>query len=273
MISRKVNSNYIGERQSSATGRGLIYKDHAPYTIGDDFRSIDWKVYARLDKLFVKRFEEERNLQVHILVDYSGSMNFGTTFKKAEFAAMIGLGYAYIALKSNEKFVLSTFAEGLERYRAKRGRTQLAAMVEYLNKKVPEGSTDIVQALGSYRKLLHHRSLVIIVSDFLYNLNDLRNVLYQFKDHEIRLIQVLDKVERKLTLEGDFRLKDLESNSVLRTYISPYLKKRYQEQLVEHNKELRKIAMELGGRFFTVSTDMTIFDAMFLTLVDRPLRI
>jgi len=105
------------------------------------------------------------------------------------------------------------------------------------------------------------------------DIKDIRNVLHKFKRNDIKLIQVLDRTESKLNLEGDFRLKDLESNSVLRTYISPYLKKRYQEQLVEHNKELRKIAMELGGRFFTVSTDMTIFDAMFLTLVDRPLRI
>ncbi|MBS3128414.1 DUF58 domain-containing protein [Candidatus Woesearchaeota archaeon] len=272
VINRKVNSNYIGERESNAVGRGLIYKDHAAYTPGDDFRTIDWRVFARTDKLYVKRYEEERNLQVHIFVDYSGSMNFGTNFKKAEFAAMIGLGYAYLSLKNNEKFVLSTFGESLERYRPKRGRQQLAAMVDYLNKKTPEGKTDIDTSLGQYRKTLRFRSLIIIISDFLYPIESLRNTLYQFKDHEIKLIQVLDKVEKKLNLEGDFRLKDLESNAVMRTFISPYLKKRYGEQLEEHNKEIARLSEEIGAKFYSVSTDMTIFDAMFMTLVAKPIR-
>ena len=273
VINKKVNSNYIGERESRAVGRGLIYKDHAPYSVGDDFRSIDWKVYARLDKLFIKRYEEERNLQVHIFIDYSGSMNFGTTTKKSDFAAMMGLGYAYLAMKNNEKFILSTFAEGLERYQTKRGRRHLAAMVHYLNKKTPEGKTDIDVALGNYRKYLKYHSLIIIISDFLYPVDTLRKILYQFKDHEVKLIQVLDKIEKKLTLEGDYRLKDLESNQILRTFISPYLKKRYYEQLVTHNKELSHIAAEIGGKFYTVSTDMTPFDAMFVTLVEKTKRI
>ena len=273
VITRKVNSNYIGERESKAVGRGLIFKDHAPYVPGDDFRSIDWRVFARSDKLFVKRYEEERNLQVHIIVDYSGSMNFGTKYKKSEFAAMIGLGYAYLAMKNNEKFVLSTFGEGLDKYRPKRGRQQLAAMVAYLNNKTPEGNTDIDASLGQYRKALKFRSMVIIVSDFLYPIDNLRKTLYQFKDHEVKLIQVLDKIEKKLNLEGDFRLKDLESNKVIRTFISPYLKKRYGQQLGDHNNEIARIAQEIGAKFYSVSTDMTIFDAMFMTLVAKPIRI
>src|SRR3989344_8086074 len=117
IINKRITSNYTGERSSAYTGKGLLFKDYIIYVPGDDFRSIDWRVFARSDKLFVKRYEEERNLQVHIIVDYSGSMNFGTKYKKSEFAAMIGLGYAYLAMKNNEKFVLSTFGEGLDKYR------------------------------------------------------------------------------------------------------------------------------------------------------------
>ena len=105
------------------------------------------------------------------------------------FAAMIALGYAYIALKNNEKFVLSTFAESLERYRPKKGRKHLAAVVSYLNKKTPEGKTDIDHAIGAYRKLIKHRSLIIIISDFLYNPSSLRRALYQFKDQAQRCVR------------------------------------------------------------------------------------
>ena len=114
---------------------------------------------------------------MHIFVDYSGSMNFGTKHKKSEFAAMIGIGYAYLAMKNNEKFVLSTFAESLERYRPKRGRQHLAAMVNYLHNKKPAGATDIKVALGQYRRRLRHRSLIIIISDFLYPTDELRRII------------------------------------------------------------------------------------------------
>ena len=82
IINKRITSNFAGEHQTNVAGRGMIFKDHSIYTPGDDFRSIDWKVFARTDKLFVKSYEEERNLIVHIVVDFSGSMGFGLGKKK-----------------------------------------------------------------------------------------------------------------------------------------------------------------------------------------------
>jgi uncharacterized protein (DUF58 family) len=135
LISKRITSNYVGERPAVYTGRGLIFKDHAIYAPGDDFRAVDWKVFARLDKLFVKRFEEERNLVVHIVLDYSGSMAFGQRTKKFEYADMLGLGFAYMAMKHNERFVVSTFADRLEVFKPKRGRGNLVTVLDYLNTK------------------------------------------------------------------------------------------------------------------------------------------
>ena len=139
IINKRITSNYIGEREAAATGRGLIFKDHVIYSPGEDFRTIDWRVYGRTDKLFVKRYEEERNLVVHVVLDYSGSMSFGSgRISKADFAGMIGLGFAFLALKNNERFVLSTFSDNLEVFKPKKGRSQLANVVHYLNNKKPK---------------------------------------------------------------------------------------------------------------------------------------
>ena len=120
VINKKITSSFVGERRSESAGSGLIFKDHSPYVFGDDFKHIDWKVYAKTDKLFVKRYEEDRNLTVHIVIDFSGSMDFGSKVKKFEYASMIGLGFAHIALRNNEKFVLTTFDDKLDFFRAKK---------------------------------------------------------------------------------------------------------------------------------------------------------
>ena len=263
IINKRITSNYVGERFSHATGRGLIFKDHTIYAPGEDFRSVDWRVFGRTDKLYVKRYEEERNLAVHIILDFSASMGFGTTMTKAEFASMVGVGFSYLALKNNEKFVLSTFSDSLEFFKPRRGRGQLASMVEFLNAKKPKGLTKLEQSLSSYKKLLNSRSYVVIVSDFLYPIDDIRKALYLFKNHKVVLIQVLDKIEKNLDLEGDFKLKDLETNEVLRTFINPFSRKQYSNMLDEHIDKIKQACTEAGAQFYSSNTGQNVFDVFF----------
>lgn len=271
IINKRITSNYIGERKSSALGRGIIFKDHSPYVSGDDFRAIDWKVYARLDKLFVKRYEEERNLSVHIVVDFSASMDFGTgKLKKSDFASMIGVGFAYLAMRNNEKFVLSTFSDTFDLFRPRRGKRQLAAIVDYLNSRKPKGHSNFEESLVKYKKrMITSRSLVVIISDFLYDTEEIKHVLYRLAGHDIKLIQVLDKLERDLYIEGDFKLKDLETDERIRTFIGPYLKKKYNKAMADHNAEIKKVVEEVGADFYTVGTDEQIFDVFHRILMER----
>ncbi len=263
IINKRITSNYIGERFSKATGRGLIFKDHVIYSPGEDFRSVDWRVFARTDKLFAKRYEEERNLTVHVILDFSASMGFGTHMTKADYASMVGVGFAYLALKNNERFVLSTFSDALETFKAKKGRAQLAAMVEYLNEKKPRGLSKLEQSLGGYKKLINSRSYVVIISDFLYPIDDIRKALHYFKNHRVVLIQVLDKVEKNLDLEGDFKLKDLETNEVLRTFINPFARKQYAGMLQEHIDKIQQVCTEAGAKFYSSHTGQSVFDVFF----------
>lgn len=266
IINKRITSNYIGERRAIYTGRGLIFKDHAIYTPGDDYRAIDWKVLARLDKLFVKRYEEERNLTVHVIIDYSGSMGFGGRTKKFEYADMLGLGFAYMAMRHNERFVVSTFADQLEVFKPKRGRSNLMRVLDYLNAKKPKGLSKFEASLASYKKRVTSRSYIVILSDFLYDPAEIKQAIQRYKDHQVILIQVLDKTETELDLEGDFKLVDVESEDTLRTFISPYARKQYLELLAEHQAKIRRACDEIGARFFAFSTDYPIFDAFYQVL-------
>ena len=109
VVKKRVTSNFVGPRKSVAAGRGLTFKDHRMYAPGDDIRLIDWKVFARTDDLYIKTFEEERNLTAHIIMDASASMGFGKPVSKFDYAAMLGVGLAYLAMRENERFQFSTF--------------------------------------------------------------------------------------------------------------------------------------------------------------------
>src|SRR3989344_4133732 len=267
IINKRLTSNYVGERASLYTGKGLVFKDYTSYSEGDDFRMIDWKVFGRTDKLFIKRQEEERNLVVHVIIDFSGSMGFGQQkYTKSDYASMIGLGFAYMAMKNNEKFVISTFAEQLEVFRAKKGKGQLARIVQCLNKKKATGTTKFEQSLSKYKKQITSKSMIVIVSDFLYDVEEIKRVIYRFKKHDVYLIQVFDDVEKNLNLEGDYKLVDSETKTVLRTFISPLLRKNYFDMLKEHNGKIQKACAEINAKFFTFGTDTQIFDAFYKML-------
>lgn len=263
IINKRITSNYVGERQANATGRGLIFKDHVIYSPGEDFRSIDWRVFGRTDKLFIKRYEEERNATVHVVIDFSASMNFGSHISKADFAGMLGLGFAFLALKNNERFVLSTFSDSLEVFKPKKGRAQLAAMVEYLNSRKPKGVSKLQECLGNYRKLINTRALVVIFSDFLYPIEEIKAALFQLKRNQLVLVQVLDKVERNLDLEGDFKLRDLETNNIMRTFINPYGRKEYARMLNEHIEKIQQACNEAGAQFYSANTGQNVFDVFY----------
>lgn len=267
IINKRVTSNYVGERESIHAGHGLLFKDHRIYTPGDDYKKIDWRVYGRTDKLHIKRFEEERNLTVHVIIDFSGSMNFGNKeIKKYEYAAMLGIGFAYMAMKNNERFVVSTFSDKLERFKPGRGKRQLVSILDYLRKKKPEGVSKFENSLKHYAKTIDSRSLVVVISDFLYDVDEIKRSLFGFKNQEIKLIQVLDEVEKNMNLKGEFKLRDLETKDLLKTFISPFLRKNYLSQLEEHNKKIKRLTEQTSTKFYTVSTDTPIFDTFFEVL-------
>ena len=266
VVKKRVTSTYTGPRKSIAAGRGLTFKDHRIYSPGEDIRLIDWKVFARTDNLYIKTFEEERNLTAHIIMDASASMGFGKPISKFDYAAMLGVGFAYLAMKENEKFQFSTFSEDIEVFQPRRGMSQLASMVFHLNNSKTQGYSKLMDAMVQYKKVIGGRSLLVLVSDFLIDAEEVIEALYTLGDHEIKIIQVLDPIEKDLKYSGDFKLIDSESKSMLRTYISPRLRVEYQQMLDNHSVRIEEVCNRLGIRFHQVTTDTPIFDAFYKVL-------
>jgi len=266
VVKKRVTSSYIGPRKSIALGRGLIFKEHRIYAPGDDIRSIDWRVFARTDDLYIKTYEEERNLVVHLIVDCSSSMNFGKSVTKFDYASMLGVGFAYLALKENEKFMFSTFSESLEVFQPRRGMSQLAAMINHLNSMKTKGFSKVRDAITQYKKLIGSRAMIVLISDFLMPIEEIRESLYMLGRNEIKIIQVLDPLEKNLRIEGDFKLKDSETGEHLRTYISPRLRQRYQNMLADHSAKIEEACSKLGMHFHLITTDTPVFDAFYRIL-------
>jgi uncharacterized protein (DUF58 family) len=262
IVHKRVTSKYTGKRESLYKGKGSTVKDHRIYAWGDDFRSIDWKIYARTDNLYIKVYDEERNLVVHVILDRSASMNYGKP-TKYDYAAMLGVGFAYLALKDNEKFQFATFSDELEFFQPRRGMGHLGAMVEYLNKTKTKGVSQFAKNLSQYSKLLSTKAMVFVISDFLYDVAEIKEGLMSLGDNNLKVIQVLDAGERHLDIKGDVKLEDIESHGSLRTYISQRTKTEYEDKIEEHISAIGKECDALKAEFHVVTTDMPIFDAFY----------
>ncbi len=263
IIKKKVTSSFTGAQRSTMYGSGTVLKDLRKYVSGDDIRLIDWNIFARTDKLHVKRFEEEKNLSVHVVVDFSKSMNFGTQVSKFHYASMLGIGFAYLAMRNNERFVFSTFSDRLSYFKPKRGMGHLAAMIDYLNNLKTVGQSNFEEMMMKFRKTISSKSLIVIISDFLFDFEQIKHGLYRLANNDVKVIQVLDRTERELDIIGDVKLHDSESDVVLRTYVSSRLRKRYLDELNAHSAKIQKTCDEIGAKFYLATTDKAVFDVFY----------
>jgi len=263
ILKKKIHADMQGEHAGITFGEGIVFQDYKAYVPGDDFRHIDWNVFARTDKFFVRRFEEERNMTVHILVDNSGSMDYGRGTSKFEYASMLGLGFAYMALKRNEKFTFATFSEKVERLRARKGTNQLMQIFEVMDNMKVTGESAFKHAMDEYKNRIKGRSLIVLISDYLYNLDEVEEVLRRYRKSEVYVLQVLDPGERELAVTGDVLLIDAETHSKLRTFVSRRMKSDYQSKLMDHILKLKDICESTDSAFVSVTTDTPIFEAFY----------
>ncbi len=268
VIQKRVTSNYVGTRSSINIGHGLTFEDHKQYVPGDDFRRIDWRVYGRTDKLHIRRFEEERSLTIHIITDASASMKFE---KKWDYASMLSVGFAYLTMRENEKFQFSTFSENVQSFKPQRGRSHLAHMIDEMNSLKVEGESQFLKAIRQIKRTIGARSLVIIISDFLYPIEEIETGLSLLEKNDVKVVMLLDKKEYYLDYKGEYKMKDSETRSILRTFVSPRLGIQYKSKLDEHIGKVRKICTDTHSDFTLITTDKPIFDAFFEVLKDRRL--
>ncbi|MDD2439794.1 MAG: DUF58 domain-containing protein [Methanosarcinaceae archaeon] len=269
-VRKRVSTVYAGNRPSTRAGHGIDTIGFREYNKSDAIKDIDWKAYARSEKLYVRQFEEEKTLTTHILLDSSKSMDYpevGTS--KFEYAAMLAAGFAYMVSKYNDRFAISTFGENLEVHRPKRGRKNLLQTLDRLSELELSGGTSIESCVSRYNREIKSRSLVILISDFLDKPEAIESAVYRLSDHDLILIQVLDPSEKVLPLKGHSKLVDLESGEEIRTYVSNKFKERYEEKLDEHTARIRKVCLRVGAEFYSFTSETPIFEAFYNTIRRR----
>jgi uncharacterized protein (DUF58 family) len=269
LAKKKVVSSYAGVKRSVSQGRGIEPVDHREYNFGDDLKFVDWKVYARTEKLFIKRFEEDKSLTAHTLVDSSKSMDFkspGQKYNKFDYASMLAVGFAYLTTKENEKFALAIVNSQLETVlQPKRGKRQFFATIDALNKQKLSGTTNLDASTKQYSKFINSKSLVVVISDFLEPIETIKNGLYRlgkFTQNYI-VIQVFDPGEKRLDWQGDVKLRDLETNEEKKIFFSPSLRKEYAVRFMAHMEKVHSVCDDLGADFFSVPTDKDVFEVLF----------
>lgn len=262
-LALKKNSTEIqeGEQSSSSTGQGIIFEDHKKYLPGDDIRRIDWKAYARTDDLYVKRFEEEKSLTVHVLVDRSSSMDFGTEEKKYDYAAKIGLALAYMTSNTNDRFRYSVFSETITDISSARRNPNIGAMVETLNelRKTPESM--IEKCITEYSARIENKSVMVIISDFLTDTEGIEAAVNRLAGSDVVLVNIFDAEEINPSMEGDKILQDPESDREMRTYLSEKTKENYRNDLQKHMNDIEEIADKYGSGYIMASTDEDVFES------------
>lgn len=212
---RLVNDSFAGEYHAIFKGRGMEFDEVRPYQSGDEVRTIDWKVTARTGDLFIKRYVEERELTVMLLVDLSASNQFGTVERlKRAIAAELGAVLAFCAITNNDKVGLLIFTDQVELFiPPRKGRRHVLRLIRELLAFEPDGQgTDIKLALDTINLIQKRKSIIFLVSDFLASVNSYQSVLQvSNRRHDIIAVTLNDPREQELPKVGLLALQDAET--------------------------------------------------------------
>jgi uncharacterized protein (DUF58 family) len=264
-LDRETSALRQGEQESPRVGEGLTFSDYRRYSPGDDTRLIDWKLFARTEEYYIKQFEEERNLTVHVLLDASGSMDYGEgETHKFEYGAKIGLGFAYLTAEENNDFVFSTFREQARRLDTGRSnRGEVLGLIDRFNDTSPEDTADFEAALEAYAERIRTRSLALVVSDCLDDPEAIESGVSALarNDVDVLLARVIAPEERDPDVVGDALFAEPESEETMRSYFSGSLADAYRSRLDTHVDEVSNRVTSLGGDHVTVDTGAEYFDS------------
>ena len=261
-----VEGFYNGLHRSPFHGFSVEFSEYRPYTVGDDLRSLDWKLFARSDRYYIKKFEDETNRRCYLVLDQSKSMGFGSLpFPKIEYARTLVATLAYYLTLQRDSVGLMTFDESIGDFISARNRPgHLRQIFVSLSREVSGSGTDIDRPLQQIAALVRRRGLIILVSDLLADPESLRtNLAYlRSRGHEVVILRVLDPSEVELQLESPSMVVDMETGKEI--YLDPEAARgQYLKQFDEHRGRLQAICDSLGVDLYAIRTDQPLEHALF----------
>lgn len=256
VLSRKVLAGKMkGERRSKRRGRSVEFADYRNYVVGDDLRFIDWNVYARLDRLFLKLFLEEEDLALNIVVDHSRSTDFGEP-RKSLYLRRVAAALGYIGLVNHNRVTVAAVSDTLDDDTGGlRGRRRVSTMIDFLERLEPAGGTHLAAACKRFALQHRTRGVTVVLSDFLDKAGFEHGLRYlATAGVDFFAVQVLSPQEITPDLKGDLRLVDIEDGDSAEVSITQPLLKRYTATLNAFCLSVKEWVTRRGGTYLFTST-------------------
>jgi uncharacterized protein (DUF58 family) len=271
LISRRVfRGQLLAQKRTRQLGGGIEFADHRDYTPGDDFRYLDWNIYARHGDLLLKRFQEEQDLHVYLLLDCSRSMEFGTP-PKFDLARQVTAALAYIALADLDRIAVVAFAEGvLTEFPLTRGKARILNLLEFLEELPADGdATNLGELVHAFVHRTMRRGLAIVVSD-LFDPLGFQPALDRLRHHRFEpyVIQLYDREEAEPGFLGDVELIDVESREPRKLTVTEKHLKQYRS-LFQGFLQSVETYCESYGIPCTTTTSNVPFDELILAMMRR----
>ncbi len=266
LVTRKIFAGRMkGERRSKRKGQSVEFADYRNYVIGDDLRFLDWNLYARLDRLFIRLFMEEEDLHFYVLIDNSLSMDFGSP-TKLHYARQIAAALGFIGLVNLDRVVVKTFSDRLAPgLPALRGRRSTWRLLDFLGKLEPAGPSDMAKALRTFSLEASGKGIVVVLSDFMDKGGYAEALRYLVvRQMDVYIIQIFSQEELDPDLTGDLKLVDVEDADAAEVTVTMPLLRRYKENLDAFRSELHDFCVRRGINSLFTSTDVP-FDRLVLT--------
>lgn len=270
-----VDGYYSGHHRSPYRGASVEFADHRAYTHGDELRHLDWRLYGRSDRFFVKQYEAETNLTVHLLLDASASMGYPERgVSKLACAGYLAAGLAYLAWRQRDAVGLTVFDTRVRtRLAPQTRRGHVWQLFEALENTSPGGETALAEVLDTVGAALRRRGLIVLLSDLLDDADETLRALavLRGRGHDVIVLQVLDRTELHLGLRGPVVVEDLETGEVLTTDADE-VRAQYDEAMRAQLERLHDgcVARNIDYRLFV--TDQPLGPALVAYLAHRRRR-
>lgn len=266
----------VGLHKSPYHGFSVEFSEHRPYMQGDPLRNIDWKVYAKSERYFVKQYEEETNLISHVLLDKSKSMAYkhSGTISKLEYGSILAASLMYLMIQQQDASGLVLYSDKIELYLPpKSHKTYLAQLLGVLSGVEPSHKTNTALCLNTISEKIKRRGLVVVISDFFDKPDDVIAALkrFHYKKNEIIVFQLLDPIEKSFAFGSDSVFVDMETGEEMTTQPGQ-IQKAYQEAMNSFLEKLKTECRNSAIEYNLITTD-TPFDKALLNYFRKRARL
>jgi len=261
LLSRRVfRGRQKGERRSRKKGVSVEFADYRDYVRGDDTRHLDWNIFGRLERLFIKLYQEEEDLAFYVLVDCSASMDFGTPITKFEYARKMGTALGYIALSNQDKIGVTPFSgRAGTPFRPARGKGQLPKFMNYMGGLDVQKTTSLSASCRDFCLQNRQAGIVVLISDFLDD-SGYEDALKNFfmRNYDVYCIHVLSKEERSPEMGGHLELVDTESGDKQEVTVTGALLEQYNKTLETWCRGIRDWTTSHDMSYIPTTTDIPV---------------